>query len=245
MTEQPLRQILIIDDDLLIRELIELLLSRKGYKVHQAASGEEALAMFADTDQLRPSIVLADMQLPGMAGTALANRLRTLSGSGIRILAMSGSEPGKAELEGFDGFVRKPFREADLYTLLKEDVPSSGGVDSPASSLLNENVYESLAGSMSQEQLAQLYQLCLDDCRRRIEAIRQAAGQNNMDACRKEAHTIKGSCGMVGATEIASLGEIIESHGLVANPEDVLYQMMLACGRLKDQLCARGLSIQW
>jgi CheY-like chemotaxis protein len=245
MTEQPQRQVLIIDDDLLIRELMELLLSHKGCEVHQAASGEEALAMFAGTEQLRPSVVLADMQLPGIAGTALANRLRTLIGSGIRILAMSGSQPDEAELEGFDGFVRKPFREADLNTLIEEDVPSSEGVDSPASSPLNEEVYEKLASSMSQEQLTHLYQLCLDDCRRRIDAIRQAAGQNNMDACRKEAHTIKGSCGMVGATEIASLGELIESHGLVANPEDALNQMMLACGRLKDRLCARGLCIQW
>jgi CheY-like chemotaxis protein len=245
MTEQPQRQVLIIDDDLLIRELIELLLSRRGFAVHQAASGEEALAILANTEELRPSIVLADMQLPGIAGTTLANGLRTLLGGGIRILAMSGSQPDEAELEGFDGFVRKPFREAALNTFLGEDVPSSEGVDSPASLPLNEEVYEKLASSMSQMQLTKLYQLCLDDCRRRIDVIRQTAGQNNMDACRKEAHTIKGSCGMVGATEIASLGEFIESHGLVTNPEDALHQMMLACGRLKDQLCARGLSIQW
>jgi CheY-like chemotaxis protein len=245
MMEQPLRQVLIIDDDLLIRELMELLLSRKRFAVHQAASGEEALAMLEDAEQLSPSVVLVDMQLPGIAGTALAGRLRTLLGSGIRILAMSGSQPEEAELEGFNGFVRKPFREADLNTFIKGDVPSSEGVDSPASSLLNEEVYKKLASSMSRERLTHLYQLCLDDCRRRIGAIRQAASQNNMDACRKEAHIIKGSCGMVGATEIASLGELIESHGLVANPEDALNQMMLACGRLKDRLCARGLGIQW
>jgi len=245
MTEQPLRQILIIDDDLLIRELMELLLTRKGYKVRQAASGEEALVLLEDTKQLRPSVVLVDMQLPGIAGTALASQLRILLGSGIRILAMSGSEPDEAEMEGFDGFMRKPFREADLNTLLEEDVPSSGGVDSQASSLLNEEVYDKLASSMSQEQLTQLYQLCLDDCRRRIDAMRQAAGQNNMTACRKEAHTIKGSCGMVGAVEIASLGELIESHGLVANPEDALNHMMLACRRLNDHLRVRGLDIQW
>ena len=245
MTEQPLRQILIIDDDLLIRELMELLLTRKGFAVHRAASGEDALAMLEGSEQHNLSAILADMQLPGIAGTSLASRLRTMLGSKILILAMSGSQPEESELEGFDGFVRKPFREADLNTLLDVNVPSSGDVGSPASSLLNEEVYDKLASSMSQEQLTQLYQLCLDDCRRRIDAMRQAAGQNNMIACRKEAHTIKGSCGMVGAVEIASLGDLIESHGLVANPEDALNHMMLACRRLNDQLRVRGLDIQW
>lgn len=246
MTEQARGQALIIDDDLLIRELLELLLSRKGYEVSHAASGEEALSMLASRRVPQPSVVLADMQLPGIAGPALAHRLRPLVGSETHIVAMSGSQPRETELEGFAGFARKPFNEDTLNNLFQLNVTSSGvgDGDSPTVSPLNATVYDRLARSMSQEQLTELYQLCLDDCRRRISAIGQAAIQNNVDACVREAHTIKGSCGMVGATEIASLGEFIEGHGLVANLEDSLDEMMLACRRLEDQLRARGLSIQ-
>ena len=245
MMEQPRGQVLIIDDDLLIRELLELLLSRKGYEVYKASSGEDALSMLAAL-KLAPSTILADLQLPGIAGNPLAHRLRTLVGGKTRILAMSGSQPAEGEIEGFDGFARKPLNEDTLNNLFQSDVPSSGvgDGDSPAVAPLNPTVYARLASSMSQKQLTELYQLCLDDCRRRIVAISQAAAQNNVDACTKQAHTIKGSCGMVGATEIASLAELMESHGLIANLEDSLDTMMLACRRLEDELRARGLGIQ-
>jgi CheY-like chemotaxis protein len=243
--EEPRAQVLVIDDDALIRELIEVWLSRRGYEVRQATSGEAALALLRDEGCL-PSIVLADMQLPGMKGPALAHHLRAMVGGSARILAMSGSEPGEANLKGFDGFVRKPFREEALNDFLRSNVTLSevGNGDIPDASLLDEAVYDRLASSMSQEKLTQLYQLCLDDCGRRMNVIAQAAGQNNVDACRKEAHIIKGSCGMLGATKIAMLGAFIESNGLFANIGGSLDEMMLACRQLEDQLRARGLCIQ-
>ncbi|HEU4634978.1 MAG TPA: response regulator [Edaphobacter sp.] len=246
MPEQSRNQVLIIDDDLLIRDLLELLLSRKGCEVYQTASGEEALSMLTDQRQVKPSVVLADMQLPGIAGAALAHQLRTLLGKETQIVAMSAKQPGQNELEGFDRFVGKTFHEDTLNSLFQPTVPLSNveDGDSADASPLNEAVYERLASSMSQKQLTELYQLCLDDCRRRMDAIRHAASRNNVDTCAKEAHTIKGSCGMVGAKEIASLGELIESDGLVANVEDALGEMMLACRRLEEHLRARGLCIQ-
>lgn len=246
MSEQHRAQVLLIDDDLLIRELLELLLSRKGYEVYQAGSGEEALSMLAGQQEGRPSVVLADMQLPGIAGPALAHRLRRLLGSKTRIVAMSGNQLTESELQGFDGFAKKPFDEGTLDTLFQASVPLSEVRDgnSPAVSPLDATVYDRLASSMSQEQLTQLYQLCIDDSRRRIGVMWRAAGDNDLDACRKEAHAIKGSCGMVGATEIALLGEFIESHGLTANLEDCLDELMLACRRFENQLRARGLGIQ-
>ncbi|HEX2918672.1 MAG TPA: response regulator, partial [Edaphobacter sp.] len=148
MMEQPRGQVLIIDDDMLIRELLELLLSRNGYEVHKASSGEAALAMLA-ARELQPSTILADLQLPGIAGNALAHRLRTLVDGETRILAMSGSQPGEEEMEGFDGFARKPLNEDTLNNLFQSDSPSSGlqDGDSPAVAPLNSTVYARLASS--------------------------------------------------------------------------------------------------
>lgn len=245
MPEQPLHRVLVVDDDQVIRELVGLLLSRCGYEAEVAESGEAALALLTGEDRIMPSVILTDLQLPGMSGKILATSLRALCGNGTRIAAMSGRQPVPAELDGFDAFLRKPFTEATLDTLLRGDVPLSKHEEEGASQpALNEAVYEQLAGSMSQERLAQLYELCLNDCVRRIQVIREAAVRSEDAICRKQAHAICGSCGMVGAVEIASLGALIESHGLVANLKEALDKMTLACGRLEDILSGRGICIK-
>lgn len=244
MSERQPRPVMVIDDDLIVRELIESYLSRSGYEAAMAESGEAALASLRGESCTKPSSILIDLQLPGIAGKALAASLRELCGAGTRIVAMSGSQPASTELEGFEGFLRKPFTQASLNTLLRDDVPSSESERTAPSSPLNETIYRELAGSMNEERLAQLYDLCLDDCHRRIEAIRDAANRNDDVACRKHAHAIQGSCGMVGAVEIASLGELIERHGLVTDTQEALDKMTVACNRLAEALGERGICIK-
>ncbi len=67
-------RVLVVDDDLSIRETFEHHLGRSGFEVRIAAGGEEALAIAGDFD---PGLVITDLRMPGMDGLELLRRLRT------------------------------------------------------------------------------------------------------------------------------------------------------------------------
>lgn len=238
MAEHQPNRILVVEDDSATRELLELLLTREGYRVSMAESGEAALKMLLE-DGLRPDAILADLQMPGITGRSFAAQVRSSRENEIPILAMSGSEANRELLEGFDGFLRKPFAMEKLHEALTMRKTPLDEKPSPPSSVpvLDPYTYQRLSGSMSRERLQQLYRLCLDDSQQRIGKLRQAAHEGDDAACRRQAHALKGGCRMVGAMELAALAEFIESHGLVANLINRLDELQIACNRLESVLC--------
>jgi CheY-like chemotaxis protein len=236
MAEHQPNRLLVVDDDSATRELLELLLTREGYRVSTAESGEAALKMLEGG--LRPDAILTDLQMPGITGRSLAAKARSLCGDEIPIFAMSGSETNRELLEGFSGFLRKPFGADKLHETLTSEKRLDETLLPPSSvPVLNPYTYQKLSSSMTREKLQQLYRLCLDDSQHRIGKLRQAAEQGDDAACRREAHAIKGGCRMVGAMELGALAEFIEDHGLVANLINRLDELQLACNRLESVLC--------
>ena len=68
--------VLVIDDDLASRALAGIILRRAGYPVVEAASAEEALTLLAGPADF--ALVATDVVMPGMTGSQLISRLRTL-----------------------------------------------------------------------------------------------------------------------------------------------------------------------
>jgi len=230
-------RILIVDDDELSREVLTLLATDAGYKADAVDSGDAALER---VQRLRPEVVLTDIQMPGIAGNELAQRLRGLCGTGTLLLAMSGSELEDGVGQNFDGFLLKPFTMETLTATI------SGGLireeNSPADAdgvVLDEDVYAKLAGSMRGSQLEELYALCRKDAEVRVERMRRAASLGDDAAYRKEAHALKGGCGMVGAVELQRLATSMEERGLRDDDVATLKEFMVASERLRRILVAR------
>ena len=231
---------LVVDDDAVSREVLSLLLTRQGYSVEVADSGDAALLLLQEAPGSLSDVVLTDLQMPGLAGVALACQMHAVCGSRVMLLAMSGSEPGQEVREAFDGFLLKPFSmEALAETLAGRSAVWASGAILEDVIILDQAVYEKLAASMRPERLGQLYALCLDDARRRIEVMRLAASRGDDDVYRKEAHAIKGGCGMVGAAELQRLATSMETRGLDAtNHVATLDEFLLGCERLEGMLVA-------
>jgi CheY-like chemotaxis protein len=230
-------RILIVDDDELSREVLSLLVDRAGYEVDAVDSGDAALEQVR---RVRPEVVLTDIQMPGTAGDELAERLRSLCGAGTMLLAMSGSELEEGVGREFDGFLLKPFTMETLTAAISGDLirgeNSLAGTDGV---VLDEGVYAKLAGSMRDSQLEELYALCRKDAEVRVERMRRAASGGDDATYRKEAHALKGGCGMVGAVELQRLATSMEERGLRDDDVATLEEFVVASERLRRILVAR------
>ena len=114
----PLRRVLVVDDDAMIREVITAYLSEDGYAVEVAVNGRDGLEKFCAGDF---HMVLTDRQMPEMEGDELAREVKKrkpavpvilLSGHGDAMIA-GGEKP-----EGVDLVLGKPFTMAGLQTAL-------------------------------------------------------------------------------------------------------------------------------
>ena len=119
--------ILIVEDEESYREPLVYQLTREGYDVSAAATGEEGLETFTRGGI---DLVLLDLMLPGIDGTALCRRIREQSRVPVIMLTAKSAEIDKVVgLEiGADDYVTKPysFREllARIRAVLRRNRPS-------------------------------------------------------------------------------------------------------------------------
>lgn len=110
--------VLVIDDEVQMRRMLRISLEGAGYRVWEAASGEEGLVEAASR---RPETILLDLSLPDMNGITVLKRLREWSTVPILILSVHDAETEKvAALDaGADDYVTKPFHTGELLARLR------------------------------------------------------------------------------------------------------------------------------
>lgn len=111
-----MKRVLIVEDEVAIREFEAINLNRVGYETVEAGSGEEALEIF-DSDINGFDIALIDVMMPGMDGFQLVKELRARTSSlGIIMLTAKSQEMDKISglMLGADDYVTKPFSPTEL-----------------------------------------------------------------------------------------------------------------------------------
>lgn len=117
-TAAPKPVALVIDDELQIRRLLRVCLESKGYRVLEAATGQEGITQAA---QYPPNVVLLDLGLPDMDGVTVLKRLREWTKVPVVVLSVRDREDDKiAALDnGADDYVTKPFSTGELLARLR------------------------------------------------------------------------------------------------------------------------------
>ena len=111
--------VLIIDDDESLRDTVQVLLEREGFRVLSAADGN---AGFNEAVTARPDLLIVDLRLPGMSGIEICKQIRA---SGIKtpliVLSAVGEEVDKVLLLeiGADDYVVKPFGARELLARIR------------------------------------------------------------------------------------------------------------------------------
>jgi PleD family two-component response regulator len=110
--------ILIVDDDPLIRRIVNKALTAAGYQVVEASSGADALKLAQETP---PNLILLDLMLPGMDGYEVCDRLRlNPHTTNIPIIMLTALDQTEAKVRGFragaDDYLTIPFDIDELQT---------------------------------------------------------------------------------------------------------------------------------
>src|SRR4051794_29894142 len=105
--------VLVVDDDAAVLDVIACMLEDLGCEVVCAHSGDEALEILSR--QQNVSILITDINMPGMDGHELAERATRIRPT-LKVLQLSGRETRR------DGYpmIRKPFTEEDLARVMQQ-----------------------------------------------------------------------------------------------------------------------------
>jgi two-component system KDP operon response regulator KdpE len=110
--------VLVIDDELQIRRLLQLNMEANGYTVLVAETGEEGLRRAASD---RPEAIILDLSLPDMDGIQVLKQLREWSSVPVIILSVRNTERDIVGCldAGADDYLVKPFRSGELLARLR------------------------------------------------------------------------------------------------------------------------------
>jgi len=130
---RSLSQVLLIDDDAHNREALSLLLNKAGYQIGTAASGEEALAILAETPY---AVIITDLFLPGVSGIDILKKVKSdYPYSNVILITGHGSAETAVEAmkEGAFDYITKPVAFDKLEILITKALEKSN--------LVAENLY--------------------------------------------------------------------------------------------------------
>jgi two-component system cell cycle sensor histidine kinase/response regulator CckA len=113
--------VLLIEDEEMLAEMVNEILTAKGYTVLSASDGEAGVALFL-TRRREISVVLSDLGLPKLGGDEVFTRIRAIDPEARVILASGFIDPAvKAAMmrKGLKGFVQKPYQPSEVLQALR------------------------------------------------------------------------------------------------------------------------------
>ncbi len=145
-----MKKILIVDDDLTLRKILQNSLEQRGYQVISVGSGTDALASFS---QDVPDLVVSDVSMPEMDGFEFCRQLRSQpSGKLIPFIFLS----AKGELDdrvqghtiGADNYLTKPFEMKELLANIEALIERSRRVHAEIVHLIEQLAYSQVKDTL-------------------------------------------------------------------------------------------------
>ncbi|HSL01048.1 MAG TPA: response regulator, partial [Rubrobacteraceae bacterium] len=224
-SRRPGGHVLLAEDNLVNQRVSARMLERLGYQVDIAQNGKEAVKAAESSSY---AAILMDVQMPEMDGYEATRKIRRrerASGVHTPIIAMTAharlSDREDALETGMDDYISKPVKAAVLREVLGRWVGKGAGLAEASTSAPEEppldlsviEVLQSLQVRGEPDVLGELVHMFLEDATKRLETMREGAGEQDAQRLRQEAHALKGSSGNMGATRIARISSELESIG--------------------------------
>lgn len=232
--ERNLPTVLLIDEDMISREVVATLLTMNGYTLHTAADGPAAFQML-ESGACRPQVVLVDLSAERHEHAEWVRGLRRRCAAAL--FAIGQSEPGQELRAAVDGFLKKPLTLDALETLLggKQSYPLAARI--AAEPVIQADTLAQFRQLMPEPTVREIYLAVSADLHKRIPELRAAILQKDSEQIRRIGHAIKGGCGMAGALQAARVGALLEEQGEDLEKASILTgELQGALGRMEDAL---------
>jgi CheY-like chemotaxis protein/HPt (histidine-containing phosphotransfer) domain-containing protein len=219
---------ILVAEDHEINQMVTVgVLERLGYRADVAANGQEAVEAVRRT---RYGLILMDCQMPGMDGYEATSAIRRQEPVGQRLpiiaLTADATDAGRERclVAGMDDFVSKPLDRDRLRDTLRRWLPdvteqqvleeeselgSRPMPTEPSAATLELGTLRSVVGD-NRVKLLEYLDLFTSTTGTLLEQILAATGQRDAATLSRLAHTLKGTCGNVGAHEMAALASALE-----------------------------------
>ncbi|MDP9698577.1 signal transduction histidine kinase/CheY-like chemotaxis protein [Paenibacillus intestini] len=237
--------ILLADDNVINRQLVQLQLKKLGFtELECVSSGEEAVNAFRDKTY---SLILMDSMMPVMDGIEATRQIRAIEQDEMRpatpIIAMTGnvmqSEKDKCYEAGMNDFIGKPFTLEVLDTTIRKWHSASKPVQ-----ILNMDVVREIAElntDGSQTLLSMLLEMYRAETPGKIEDLRRHVVSADHKAAAETAHDLKSGSLSLGISYLSTLFSQIEKYAkqeLTHQAEPLLDKLLpayqAACGALQQ-----------
>ena len=229
--------VLVVDDVQSNLMLHGNLLQSMGLDITTAQSGEEALLLIENHPPNTFSMVLLDVEMPGVDGYEACRRIRAIEhAKHLPIIALTGSVGvrGRRRIDaaGMNGFVAKPVVRKELLTALAKWLPAalaeSGShvtvVETERPQLADDATHfdaqkvQTLINDVGIESTRRLVDAFLNESASRWDALQRSMNEHSWDAVGREAHTLASSCGTFGIVLAAKLFRRIEERAYSSSP---------------------------
>lgn len=121
--------ILIIDDSLTVRKILETCLGRAGYEVKSFADGVQALRWLNGAQATIPALIFVDLDLPGLNGYEVIRWLKAQPALEHTVMVILTGREGvldrlKGRLAGAHMYLTKPFKQQAILAVVQTHLPS-------------------------------------------------------------------------------------------------------------------------
>lgn len=206
----PNAKLLVTDDNLMNRTVIEKLLKRTQVTVDTAESGEQTLEM---VKREKYDVILLDAMMPNMDGTQTLHRLRemddNLSADAAVIVitanAVTGAR-GKYMAEGFTDYISKPVKPNELERVIGKYISDKSGAEQPPLDREKGMLY----CDNDEEFFHAMLKLFTQESVRIIERLEHSLSAHDFALFRTQVHGLKNNCRSIGADSAADLSYELE-----------------------------------
>ncbi|PYJ95681.1 MAG: hybrid sensor histidine kinase/response regulator [Verrucomicrobia bacterium] len=251
-------RVLVAEDNSINQKVALQQLRRLGYTADVVANGLEVLATL---EQIPYDVILMDCQMPEMDGYEATRRIRQGEREKrlppLRIVAMTANamegDREKCLDAGMNDFITKPVRVEELEAVLEHSalvlLPSPSLPEMPQPyATVNLNSLERLRELRTPGQpdpVAEIIGLFIEQTPPYLQALKTACEEKNAEGLKDTAHTLKGSCGNLGAEQMAAWCkelELIARQGTLSSAKRLVAQLQqefIAVKKILDAECSR------
>jgi CheY-like chemotaxis protein/HPt (histidine-containing phosphotransfer) domain-containing protein len=212
-------RILIVDDNLVNREVAGEILKKSGCEVDLASNGLEAVYK-AKTKVY--DIIFMDIQMPEMDGIEANSQIKRLNLTPqpviVAMTAYSMKEDEQRFLEaGLDDYIAKPIRANQIIGKVEQiifgdpDLPVAAEEEQNELQTVNEEVLAQLEKFGGREMIINAFKDFEEEASGQLEECKQAIKESKYDLIQKHLHTLKGSAGTLGIEKLAEIARKTEA----------------------------------